>query len=95
MTAAARRPVERLKVWQCIGCGKIEAPQPCIGVCRDRKAELVYGDDYDSLGAETNALRELARLIASITPREGEWESSYRALQRRARELLGTLPAAD
>jgi hypothetical protein len=26
-----------VKAWQCIGCGKIEAPQACIGVCQDRK----------------------------------------------------------
>jgi len=32
-TAAAG--VARLNAWQCIGCGKIEAPQNCIGVCRD------------------------------------------------------------
>jgi hypothetical protein len=23
-----------VKAWQCIGCGKIEAPQTCIGVCQ-------------------------------------------------------------
>jgi hypothetical protein len=88
----AKAPVDRIEVWQCIGCGKIEAPQPCIGVCRDRKTELVYATDYDVLAAEADALREVVRRIATITPREGEWESSYRVLQRRARELLGKLP---
>jgi hypothetical protein len=24
---------ERIKVWQCIGCGRIDSPQNCIGVC--------------------------------------------------------------
>lgn len=87
-----RNAVDRLNVWQCVGCGKIEAPQPCIGVCRDRKAELVYAEDYDVLAREAEALREVVRRIASITPRAGEWESSYRALQKRARECLGKLP---
>ena len=30
------------KAWQCIGCGRIEAPQPCLGICEDRKVEFVY-----------------------------------------------------
>ena len=30
-----------IQAWQCIGCGKIEAPQTCVGVCRDRKILLV------------------------------------------------------
>ena len=32
---------EYIQAWQCIGCGKIEAPQPCIGVCRDRKVLFI------------------------------------------------------
>ncbi|MBI3042566.1 MAG: hypothetical protein HYY78_07040 [Betaproteobacteria bacterium] len=31
---------ERVAVWQCIGCGRIEGPQPCIGVCEDRRTYL-------------------------------------------------------
>jgi hypothetical protein len=27
---------ERIKAWQCIGCGRIEGAQPCIGICEDR-----------------------------------------------------------
>ncbi len=83
--------VERVAVWQCIGCGKIEAPQPCIGVCRDRKAELVHAEDYDALAAHAAALAAIAREIATITPREGEWERSYKALQQRARSALVAL----
>ena len=32
--------------WQCIGCGRVDAPQPCIGVCQDRKVELIAAGDY-------------------------------------------------
>jgi hypothetical protein len=83
------KTIERIDVWQCIGCGKIEAPQPCLGVCRDRKAQLVYGEDYDKLAAEADALRGIVRQIATITPREGECLRSWNALQVRARTLLG------
>jgi hypothetical protein len=79
---------ERFKAWQCIGCGKIESPQPCIGVCRDRDAVFVDATDYDHLFGEVEILRAIARDLATITPREGEWERSYRALQARARKAL-------
>ncbi|MCC6535698.1 MAG: hypothetical protein IT531_24365 [Burkholderiales bacterium] len=42
--------------WQCIGCGRIEAPQNCIGVCQDRKVQFVYAGDYEQ------ARRALAQL---------------------------------
>ena len=38
---------EHIKAWQCIGCGKIEAPQNCIGICEDRKVELVYASEHE------------------------------------------------
>jgi hypothetical protein len=86
---------ERFQAWQCIGCGKIESPQPCIGVCRDRNAEFVDAVDYDRLAREAEILRSIALDLATITPREGAWERSYKALQMRAREALqrvDTLP---
>ena len=33
--------IEYMKAWQCIGCGKLDGPQDCIGICQDRKVELV------------------------------------------------------
>jgi hypothetical protein len=86
---------ERITAWRCIGCGKIEAPQPCIGVCQDRKVDLVDAVDYDQATADGSAARsqaeDLARLVrrlAHTTPSDGEWERSYRALQAQARALL-------
>jgi hypothetical protein len=37
---------ETVKAWQCIGCGKIDAPQTCVGVCQDRKVEFVYASEH-------------------------------------------------
>jgi len=98
--------VEHVKVWQCIGCGKIEAPQPCIGVCDDRRVELVYADEHDRAisqltekcrNAESNSssLASFLRYFTCTTPRTGEWEKSYRALQTQARQLLSTLTASS
>ena len=92
-TAAAG--VARLNAWQCIGCGKIEAPQNCIGVCRDEKVQFVYASNYDEvLGQLTLARRrneilsKLVRELVHTTPREGGWERTYRALQARAQNAL-------
>lgn len=84
-----------VKAWQCIGCGKIEAPQTCVGVCQDRRVEFVYADEHrealeqvEAANRRADALARLLRQLAWTTPRPGEWESSYRALQARARRLL-------
>jgi len=86
---------DTLKVWQCIGCGRIEAPQNCIGICQDRKVELVYAADHEaalaSLAAMTarrDAMAVLVRRLAHTRPREGEWERALRAFQQLAREAL-------
>ncbi len=86
---------EIIKAWRCIGCGRIEAPQNCLGVCQDRRTEIVEADAYrDALAradaAEHNyrALRSLVSQLARITPTAGHWQDSYEALQQRARKLL-------
>ena len=70
-----------MKAWQCIGCGRLESSQPCIGICEDRPVELVYAWQLEEALA-------LLRQLAWSTPREGAWERSFRDLQARARKLL-------
>jgi hypothetical protein len=89
-------------VWRCIGCGRIEGPQPCIGVCEDRKARLVDFSDYAAVVSRLDdatdriaALESVVRRIALIRPRNGEWERTYRALQAEARAALGGPKAAQ
>ena len=73
--------VDTIKAWQCIGCGRLESDAPCLGVCQDRPVRLVGLGDYEALEA-------FVRRFAQSTPREGQWEKSYRALQEEARTLL-------
>ena len=89
---------ERVQAWQCIGCGKIEAPQTCIGVCQDRKVEFVYAFEHEGALAQLKLARRqaatletLVRKLARTTPHEGEWERSYRALQNQARRALAVV----
>jgi hypothetical protein len=81
-------PVERIQGWRCIGCGKVDAPRPCVGVCQDRRCELVDATDYDALLARVQALEEALALIARVTPRPEALQASWLALQARARALL-------
>ena len=93
---------EYVKAWQCIGCGRIDAPQNCIGVCEYRKAEFVYASDYERVAAQAaaaqrrvDALEGLVRRLAATTPRSGEWERSYRALQQQAHRALAGFAGGD
>ena len=84
-----------VKAWQCIGCGRIEAPQTCIGVCQDRKVEFVYASEHEEVLAQldlarrrASALEALARRLAGTNPHKDGWEASYRAMQEQARSML-------
>ena len=70
-----------IKAWQCIGCGRVEADGRCIGICEDRPVRLVSAGDYEQL-------ESFVRRLASTTPRDGQWERTYRALQQEARALV-------
>jgi len=92
---------ERITAWECIGCGRIEGAQPCVGICQDRKTDFVYASDHDEALAQraraqqrAEDLAALVRQIAYTTPRQDGWERSYRALRARARQALGAPAAA-
>lgn len=91
-----------ITAWQCIGCGRLDGPRPCIGVCQDRKVSLVHAEVHERALADLAAMRRerdacaaFARMVATARPHEGQWQRSYEALQQRALALLGgPVPAA-
>ncbi len=92
---------DHVKAWQCIGCGKIEAPQTCIGVCQDRKVEFVYAYEHEEALAQlqvarrrASALEALARRLAYTNPHKDGWETTYRAMQEQARSTLAAISSA-
>ena len=92
-SAAATDP-HRIAAWWCAGCGRIEAPQPCLGVCVRRAEEAVPAEACDRAVAEAGELRRaaaplaaLARQLAWATPRDGGWDASLAALAERAAPL--------
>jgi hypothetical protein len=82
---------DRITAWQCIGCGRIEGAQPCVGICQDRKVEFVYADEHATVLAQLQRMTALVHQLAWTHPRNGEWEKSFRAFQERARRLLVTM----
>jgi len=87
---------EHTRVWQCIGCGRIESQATCVGICHDVPVEIVSAADHAaleqeaaSLRAERDQLRLFLQQIAHVSPRGGEWERVYRDMQSAALRCLG------
>ena len=91
--------IDTIEGWRCIGCGKVDAPRPCIGVCTDKRVELVLAEDYaalalrveqleDALALRVEQLEEALALIARTTPKPERLADSWAALQTRAKRLL-------
>ena len=82
-----------MKAWQCIGCGRIEAPQTCVGVCEYGRIEVMHTWEHEQALEEERRrwarYEKLVHRLARVTPRAGEWERTYRALQDEARRLAG------
>lgn len=99
--AAWTERVEIIEAWRCIGCGRVEASSPCIGVCQDRRARLVDLDDLvaaveraQTAAARASDLERFVRLIAATRAKPGGAEATLAALQAQAQTLLaaGTNP---
>lgn len=86
---------ETIEGWRCIGCGRVDAPRPCIGVCQDKRVELVLAEDYAEMAWRVEQLQDTLALIARTTPKPDQLEASWRALQARARTLLASGARGD
>ena len=80
---------DTIKAWQCIGCGRLEGPAQCIGVCQGQPVELVAAADYRQALARAEALEEVVRKIAHTAPKKGRCEQTWLALQAEALKALG------
>ena len=85
------RDTTRMTAWQCIGCGRLDSDAQCLGICQDRKVEVVSGADYDAACREIDELRLFIRQLANVSPRGESWEANYKALRERAQDLLNRI----
>jgi hypothetical protein len=91
--------MDTIKAWQCIGCGKLEAPQNCIGVCQDRRVELVYAWEYAALAAQLARLQlrrdALHALVQRVAALERLDAAALTALRDAAQRLLAKAECHD
>ena len=88
-------PAETVIVWRCQDCGGLDAPRECIDVCIWGPADWVDADSYESERSQAAVDRELEQSLAGLlrrfafaTPRDGQWERSWRAFRSQARLAL-------
>lgn len=96
--AAWTERIEVIEGWRCIGCGRVEASRPCIGVCQDRRTRLVELGDFvaavecaENSEARVSELESFVRLIATTRAKPGGVEASLAALQMRAQALVASV----
>jgi hypothetical protein len=82
-------------LWRCQDCGGVDAPQPCIDVCIWGPADWVDAASYESERSRAALDREVEPSLTGLlgrfafaTPRDGQWERSWRAFQSQARLAL-------
>ena len=83
---------ETVIVWRCEDCGGVDAPQECIDVCIWGPADWVDAALYEPQRSRAAVDREVEQSLAGLlrrfaftTPRDGQWERSWRAFQSQAR----------
>jgi hypothetical protein len=93
---------EIIDAFQCTGCGRIDAPRECIGICQDRAMQIVAAGDYfaaleraQAAERENEQLRIQLRQVAHVRPVEGRWQETFEAFQQRARALLQRIESDD
>lgn len=85
----------RLTIPACVACHSLRAYETCEGGCRERRCELVGGDQLDELiNVESDLRAGIETLISAVElldgadPAPGELHSAYHAVQLAARDAL-------
>ena len=95
MTVPEAPEVEVIEGWGCPRCGRVDAPQPCLGICIRRPGLVAdvaeyreYADRARSLAGTDRALTAFAHVVGGVRPRPGRERQTVESLRSRARELL-------
>jgi hypothetical protein len=87
--------VDVIEGWGCPRCGRVDAPQPCLGICVRRPGLVADITEYREYAAQAQrtaeadrALAAFAHLVAGIHPRAGREQQTVDGLRVRARALL-------
>lgn len=89
------KEVVPIRAWQCIGCGRLDGPQPCVGICEDRPVLLVTGEEYwelqqahDQLQEQLRALRDQVRGWLAVNSKPGREKDCLDHLHQAMRKTL-------
>jgi hypothetical protein len=98
---------ERLSALFCIGCGRIDVLEPCVGACDERLVDLVLAKDHDEARAQIGKavqhvamLRELLLQLVSKMPEPSapiptDWAETHRTVQEQARSVLHEIEPSE
>lgn len=88
-------PGEPLDLWACATCGRIERPQPCLGVCVRVPEAVIPAAEHAGLAARASAARSAADAHAVLlaraahtTPRPGSEPATLAAFAAQAQAVL-------
>jgi hypothetical protein len=80
--------VRIVEAWGCPKCGRVDALQPCLGVCVRLPLEMDDAGEYrrlaavaDELAGEERSLARAARLVVNVRPRSGYEQTTDAALR--------------
>ena len=87
--------------WGCPRCGRVDAPQPCLGICVRRPGLVADVSEYREYAAHAQRMAETDRtlsafghVVGGVHPRPGREQQTVESLRSRARELLERTAAA-
>lgn len=90
--------VEVIEGWGCPRCGRVDAPQPCLGICIRRPGLVADFAEYREYAAQAQraaetdrALSAFTHLVAGLRPRPGREQQTVEGLRARASDLLTTI----
>lgn len=88
-------PPDRLMISTCVGCHSMREYESCEGGCRERRLELVGGDEFDQLIAAGTGLHRgielllpIASELVSADPPPDGLRAAYSSVQGHARGAL-------
>ena len=89
-------PADRVTTWLCVACGRIEAPQECIGVCVRPTEEVVRAEHHDDAVARLEVIEGQRRALSGLVGRlagsgrakAGSERRPRRAMREEARGVL-------
>ncbi len=87
--------VDVIEGWGCPRCGRVDAPQQCLGICIRRPGLVADVAEYREYAAyaqrvaeSDRALSAFAHVVGGVHPRPGREQQTVEGLRPRARQLL-------